>query len=86
MPPLANLVKENRLRIPEDLSIVHFDQNPECLRWFENVEPTAVTIPLRAMGMKLAHMAREISDKPDQVPSSVAVPCGLQEGNSVRRI
>lgn len=79
---LAPLVRAGRVRVPQDLSVVHFDQHPETQNWLGGVKPTVLSLPLREMGRRLAHMARRIADR-QEVPAVTDLPCALVEGGSV---
>jgi LacI family transcriptional regulator len=82
---LAPLVAAGELRVPQDVSVVTFDQHPDNGRWLGGIEPTVVELPLREMGRRLAEMAREVVDgKPLARTTSLA--CTLREGASVRTL
>jgi LacI family transcriptional regulator len=79
---LQPLLRSGRLRVPEDLSIVHFDQCPETQVWLEGLTPTVVEIPVREMGRHLAHLARELADG-REVAKVTKLPCEIRPGSSV---
>ncbi len=79
---LAPLVQSGKLRVPRDVSIVNFDQHPECAGWLGGVKPTTVELPLREMGRRLAGMARAIVDGTEVAPLT-SLPCTLSHGASV---
>jgi len=78
---LAPLVHSGKIRIPRDLSVVSFDQHPESAAWLGGVRPTTVELPLRAMGRRLAEMARQIVE--GETVQSTYLPCTLSAGASV---
>jgi LacI family transcriptional regulator len=81
---LADLIAAGEVRVPDDLSVINFDQHRRAKEWLGGVAPTTLALPLRAMGRKVAEMAREIVDG-RAVPSATLLPCDWVEGASVRR-
>ena len=79
---LAPLVASGSLRVPQDLSVVNFDQHAQCAGWLGGVSPTTVALPLHAMGRHLAQMAHEIVEQ-KQLPAVTQLPCHLVHGDSV---
>jgi DNA-binding LacI/PurR family transcriptional regulator len=79
---IAPLVKSGAVRVPQDVSVVTFDQHPDAAAWLGGVEPTTVRLPLRRMGQQLARMARACVDGETVAPSTV-LPCELKLGASV---
>lgn len=79
---LSPLISSGQLRVPQDLSIVTFDQRPDLPSWLGGVQPTTIELPLRAMGRRLAEMARQIVNGGDPVQST-SLPCSLSDGASV---
>ncbi|MGB7158737.1 MAG: GntR family transcriptional regulator [Tepidisphaeraceae bacterium] len=82
---LAPLIQAGKLRVPRDVSIVNFDQHPECAAWLGGVTPTVVELPLRDMGRKLAEMGRALLDG-KELDKVTQLPCTLAAGNSVARV
>lgn len=82
--PLRSLIRRGKINVPRDLSVVNLDQSPDVRDWL-GVQPTCVAIPLRDMGRELAHMGRRIMDN-QPVAMTTALPCVLQEGQSVRAV
>ena len=82
---LAPLVQSGELVVPRDLSVVTFDQQPGVAGKLGNVPPTTVSIPLHEMGVRLAHMARNLIDG-ETVDTVTTLPCSLVEGESVASI
>jgi DNA-binding LacI/PurR family transcriptional regulator len=82
---LAPLVQSGELVIPRDLSVVTFDQQPGVAAKLGNVTPTTISIPLHQMGVRLAHMARNLIDG-ETVDTVTTLPCSLVEGESVASI
>ena len=84
IPFLSQLIQQKRLKVPEDLSVITFDQHPGLTNWL-GVLPTCLKMPLIEMGRRLAHMARDIvNGKP--VEPSISLPCQLVEGESVKTL
>lgn len=78
---LAPLVRDGRVRVPRDLSVMTFDQYPDSAQWLGGVQPTIVALPLEAMGARLASMARRLVEGREVATEYVA--CNLLEGASV---
>lgn len=79
---LGLLIEEGRVRIPQDLSVISFDQTDSDYRMYLGFRPTVVEQPLRAMGRQLAKMARDIIEN-RPFPPVTCLPCSLAEGDSV---
>lgn len=73
------------LRIPEDLSVVSFDQAWSAYQIYLGIRATVVSLPLEQMGREAARMARQIVEK-KQVPLQTRLPCQLLEGDSVKAL
>lgn len=82
---LGDLIKAGELRVPDELSVVTFDQHPRCKEWLGGVDPAVLALPLRAMGRKLAEAARAIVDG-EPVDRTTLIPCDFTEGASVRAL
>ncbi len=82
---LAPLVQSGKIRVPHDVSVVNFDQHPECAGWLGGIKPTVVELPLREMGRRLAGMARAIVDGNEVAPLT-CLPCTLSQGASVAKL
>ena len=79
---IAGLVETRRIRVPQELSLVSFDQMWDLSPWAGVLKPTVVALPLREIGRKLAEMGRGILD--GQAPvSPPLIACTLAEGNTV---
>jgi DNA-binding LacI/PurR family transcriptional regulator len=77
------LDREKRRRIPQDLSVITFDQHPQGAEIFGGVRPTTIALPLFAMGRRLAELAREIVDRREITPLT-QIPCELIPGDTVQ--
>jgi len=81
---LSLLVRAGELRVPDDMSIVQFDQafnipTPDLK------DPTCIALPVGEMGKQLIQLARgAINREPIGIPKPI--PCTLVEGASVARI
>jgi LacI family transcriptional regulator len=82
---LADLIAAGEVRVPHDVSVINFDQHPRAREWLGGIEPTTLALPLRAMGRKVAEMARKIVDG-HTVESTTLLPCDLVRGASVTAI
>jgi len=80
---MQRMTNAGQLRVPEDLSVVVFDQHPEVVNWLGGVRPTTMELPARPMGRLLATMARQLAEG-REVPRESAIPCLLTEGDSTR--
>lgn len=69
------------LSIPEQLSMVSFDQSPEMATWMGLPAPTMVAIPLDKIGREIARCAKQLRDK--QPVESALIPCELVPGETV---
>lgn len=83
---LVPLVQSGRLKLPDDLSIVVFDQIALSLReMLGGVAPTIIELPVQEMGAQAVRLCR-LSLVGQQVPKITSVPCRLVEGQSVRSL
>ena len=82
---LAPLIQAGKIRVPQDVSVVNFDQHPEAAGWLGGVKPTVVELPLRGFGRRLAEMGREILDG-KELEKVTYLPCTLSPGDSVASI
>lgn len=79
---LGEAIRITGHRVPEDLSIITFDQHPHLVDWL-GVRPTVIELPLYAMGRRLARLAIDVHA--GQHPIGVtSVTCTLREGKSVK--
>jgi LacI family transcriptional regulator len=78
------LVRSGKLRVPDNLSVVTFDQHPDIPGWL-GVAPTTMAIPLKEIGRQLVTSARVLADG-GHVEPFVELPCKLSIGKSVRLI
>ncbi|MDF3128464.1 GntR family transcriptional regulator [Kiritimatiellaeota bacterium B1221] len=79
--PIGQLIKHEGLRIPQDLSLVTFDQSYATYEKEFGLRPTVIELPLVEMGKTIMGLAREIlnSQNPHQ---NVRIPCRLSIGGS----
>ena len=75
-------IKENALSVPEDISIISFDEQP----FFELTSPTITTVkqPIEQIGQVASELLFELMDKREV--SSQLLPATLIERNSVKAI
>ena len=79
---VGRLARRGRLRVPEDLSLICFDQHPDAAAWL-NTTPTTVALPLIGYGRHVAAAARALADG-GEVPSLRRLPFELLRGRTVR--
>ncbi len=83
IPPLGLLARAGELRIPQDLSLVTFDQDyASYAPWLAGLRPTVVELPLAEIGRAVARLAVRLADG-EAVEPVTALPCRLVEGDSV---
>ncbi|MEN6492866.1 MAG: substrate-binding domain-containing protein [Thermoguttaceae bacterium] len=82
---MQRMTNAGQLRVPDDLSVVTFDQHPEVFHWLGGVRPTTVELPARPIGHLLASMARRLVEG-QEVPMQSALPCPLVLGASTRAV
>ena len=80
---VQQIVASGQLRVPDDLSVVTFDQHPEAKRWLGGIRPTTVELPLRSIGRTVAAMARQIVER-REVPAATALQCVFSPGETIR--
>ncbi|MEM6332001.1 MAG: substrate-binding domain-containing protein [Planctomycetota bacterium] len=73
------------VHVPDDLSIVTFDEDPDAPRPIVGVHSTYIRLPLEAMGAELGRMARLVADGA-RLPEEKLLPCSLVEGESVAAV
>lgn len=80
---MQRMTNAGQLRVPEDLSVVVFDQHPEVVHWLGGVRPTTMELPARPMGRLLATMARQLAEG-REAPRESVLSCLLIGGDSTR--
>jgi LacI family transcriptional regulator len=83
---LSRLHTGGTLRIPQDLSLISFEQDIPKRPWLGAVRPAYVRCPLAAMGRKLAQLARETLELGKPSKQQFVLPCELVQGESVRPV
>jgi DNA-binding LacI/PurR family transcriptional regulator len=81
---LSLLIRAGKLRVPDDVSIVQFDQAFN-LPAPDLTNPTCIALPVREMGQQLIRLARRAINH-DEIGAPEPIPCTLVEGTSVARI
>ncbi len=83
---LGDYVQATGLRIPQDLSVVTFDQSFEVYRahFGSAFVPTVVALPLASIAMTIAKYAMLASDT-GTIPAKTELPCNLIEGKTVNK-
>ncbi len=78
---LDRLHRAGRFRVPDDLSIVSFEQDLAADHWLDGLTPTYIKFPLTEMGRQLAEMAaKAVAEEP--IPSCTVLPAELVEGQT----
>ena len=86
---LGEVLRKDKMRIPEELSVVFLDQNYEDYSRYLNRRPAVVALPLVEMGRKLARLAgvvhRAKTQEGIKAEPLTVLPCTLVHGDSVER-
>jgi DNA-binding LacI/PurR family transcriptional regulator len=82
---LDQLVRQQCLRVPEQVSVVNFEQDHQEKMWLGMSDPTTVRFPMREMGRRLAELATMATERKLLPPLSI-FPAELVEGSSVRSL
>ena len=83
---LGMLKQAGVVRVPDDLSVITFDQNQvDYAAWLGEVRPSVVALPLERVGRRLCELARAVLEGQTQV-DAWREPCELVLANSVSRI
>lgn len=80
--PIGVLQRRIGLKVPDDLSVVSFDQYYAYQQMHTGLKFSTVELPLREMGRQLARMARDIAEK-KELPPVTTLPCTVAEHQSV---
>jgi DNA-binding LacI/PurR family transcriptional regulator len=81
---LALLVRGGQLRVPDDLSLVQFDQAFDVAN--RDIEsPTCIALPIREMGQRLIEVARRAINQ-EAIGPLDPILCTLIEGSSVKQL
>ena len=84
---LGEVVRKDKIRIPEELSAVFLDQNYDDYSRFLHRRPTVVALPLVEMGRTLARLAGSVHRAKlggeTHHATQTTLPCTLIEGDSV---
>lgn len=79
---LLRCIREFGLRIPEDLSILAFDDD-SMLDSLEHLRLVTIQLPHRRMGRLLAEYGKKLACG-ESIPKETLLPCTFGEGNSIR--
>ncbi|MDO5552557.1 MAG: substrate-binding domain-containing protein [Planctomycetia bacterium] len=79
---LRNLCRDDGIRVPEDLSIIVYDQSSEVVDWFGGLKPTTIVFPLEDIGKTLFSHAEKIINN-IEVPRETRVACVIDDGTTV---
>ena len=81
---LMDVARSLQLRVPEDLSVIGFDDNP--LNVTSPVALTTVSQPLVEMGRLGAEHLSQISKGKERLPLKIVLPTKLIKRDSVVRV
>ena len=84
VPTLGRLMNAGKVRIPNDLSIISFDQAYHQYQMHLGMRPTTIELPLGEMGARVVQIARRPVDNGNG-NCRICLPCTLVEGQSVKR-
>ncbi|MFH1622869.1 MAG: LacI family DNA-binding transcriptional regulator [Candidatus Omnitrophota bacterium] len=80
-----SVILEHKLRVPEDISVIGFDDNPICL--YGSVGLTTVRQPLVEMAAKATSLLqKKMSSKTAKSPAKIVLPTELIIRDSCRKI
>jgi LacI family transcriptional regulator len=82
---VATVVKRKKLAIPDDLSLITFDQCQWLESSFDVGDLTTIELPLLEMGEQIALRSRNLSEG-IEVPRQIFLPCKLRAGATVRAL
>jgi DNA-binding LacI/PurR family transcriptional regulator/DNA-binding transcriptional regulator YhcF (GntR family) len=86
MRSLDRLVSLRRLRVPDDVSVVSFEQDHADRGYLGHPDVARIVFPLREMGQRLASMARHAVDSGQPASTLQVLPAALTPGTSVRAL
>ena len=78
---IADLIRTQEIRIPQDISCVVFDQEPVVRHLLGGVKPTTMQLPLKDIGMTFVKMVRSLVEH-KEIPMTTALPCHFSPGES----
>ena len=78
----ASVFKEAGIRVPEDISIISFNDTPLSIL----IEPplTSVNVHLKSMGKEAVRLLKMRIEEPKRLPYKIVMPLTLTERSSVR--
>ena len=77
------LTTSQKIRVPDDLSVIAFDPDPRNEARMGGVRVTTIELPLHEIGRTVAAMARSLAEG-RSVAAATALPCHMIEGDSVK--
>lgn len=81
---LSKYIEAENISIPRDLSVVVYDQQPFVSHFLGDVTPVTVALPIHEIGRYVGENAHKLVESPGNPPESIALPCKILPGNSVR--
>ena len=84
-PVVGPLMRSGRLRVPEEVSLIAFDQAAADQQLHLGLRATTAALPLVEMGRTLARLARRIIDG-QAADLHTPLPCTIVDGDTVRTI
>lgn len=83
---LSKYIEAEKISIPRDLSVVVYDQQSFVSHFLGDVKPTTVELPIHEIGRYVGEVARRLVENPTVPPMSIALPCKIIPGDSVRAL
>ncbi|MDO4587052.1 MAG: substrate-binding domain-containing protein [Planctomycetia bacterium] len=80
---LQDLTNSGELSIPNDLSVVVYDQLPAIRNYLGGVKPTSLELPVFEVGERIGSMSHQIVQEKGGVRHEIILPCRLVQGDSV---
>ena len=78
---LTDLIRNQEIRVPQDVSCVVFDQEPVVTHLLGGIKPTTIQLPLRDIGITFVKMVRSLVEQ-KEIPLTTALPCRFSPGES----
>lgn len=81
-----NVLKQRNLKVPEDVSVVFFDEEYTEILPFMNIQPTRIQQNPEKIGAHSAKLLLDLIRRPLQKPKSIIVSSNFFIGNTVKNI
>ncbi|MDO5580235.1 MAG: substrate-binding domain-containing protein [Planctomycetia bacterium] len=83
MGSLKEAAQKEKRKVPDDLSIITYDQAPMLNYIFEGINPHVIELPTHTVGIEIGKMVRRIADQKPVKREEYIIPCNLIPGNSI---